>query len=349
MFTKYLLLAIIAFAHTLRAHEAHNNDPAEDMVSAANTFISSLSKPQKSETLFKLNDDHREGWYFIPDKFIKPSGKRKGLLIKNMNQQQRLLAHALLASAMSSDGYRQASTVMTLEAILHELENKNPIRDPELYYVSIFGKPGPKSNWGWRFEGHHLSININIANGKLFSVTPSFFGTNPARSKEGAFKGLEVLAEEQILARELAKSFDTNQSKIAILTGKKPADIITKQERIAERKTFTPAKGIRFNKLNKDQQQKLRTIIDSYIQKYRPEILNEINGRKKIIGNENLHFAWAGSLKLGEAHYYRIQSSDFLFEYDNTQGGANHVHAVWRDFDGDFGRDILKEHHKENH
>ena len=139
MFTKYLLLAIIAFAHTLRAHETHNNDPAEDMVSAANTFISSLSKPQKSEALFKLND-HREGWYFIPDKFIKPSGKRKGLLIKNMNQQQRLLAHALLASAMSSDGYRQATTVMTLEAILHELENKNPIRDPELYYVSIFGK-----------------------------------------------------------------------------------------------------------------------------------------------------------------------------------------------------------------
>lgn len=93
----------------------------------------------------------------------------------------------------------------------------------------------------------------------------------------------------------------------------------------------------------------MRTIIDSYILKYRPEILNEIDGRKKIIVNENLHFAWAGSLQRGEGHYYRIQSSDFLFEYDNTQGGANHVHAVWRDFDGDFGRDILKEHHNENH
>ena len=104
-----------------------------------------------------------------------------------------------------------------------------------------------------------------------------------------------------------------------------------------------------FNKLNKDQQQKLSTIIDSYILKYRPEILDEINGRKKIFGNTNLHFAWAGSLKDGKGHYYRIQGSDFLFEYDNTQNGANHVHAVWRDFDGDFGRDILKEHHKEKH
>ena len=349
MFKKYLLLIIIAFSHNVRAHETQNDDPAQDMVSAVNNFISSLSKEQQSEALFKPNDDHREGWYFIPDKFIKPSGKRKGLLIKKMNQQQRLLAHALLASAMSSDGYRQATTVMTLEAILHELENKNPIRDPELYYVSIFGKPGPKSNWGWRFEGHHLSININVANGKLFSVTPSFFGTNPARSKEGAFKGLEVLAEEQILARELAQSFDADQSKMAILPGKAPADIITKQERTAERKIFTPPKGIPFNKLNKDQQRKLNTIIDSYILKYRPEILDEINGRKKIFGNTNLHFAWAGSLKDGKGHYYRIQGSDFLFEYDNTQNGANHVHAVWRDFDGDFGRDILKEHHKEKH
>jgi|TARA_B100001250_G_scaffold393007_1_gene395341 hypothetical protein len=349
MFTKYLLLAIILFTHTLRAHEDHNNDPAQDMVSAANNFISSLSKAQKSEAIFKPNDDHREGWYFIPDKFIKPSGKRKGLLIKNMNQQQRLLAHALLASAMSSDGYRQAATVMTLEAILHELENKNPIRDPELYYVSIFGKPDLKSNWGWRFEGHHLSININVANGQLFSVTPSFFGTNPAQSKEGPFKGLEVLADEQILARKLAQSLDADQSKLAILPGKAPADIITKQERVAERKTFMPPKGIPFNKLNKDQQQELRTIIDSYIQKYRPGILNEINGRKKIIGNNDLYFAWAGSLKPEEGHYYRIQSNDFLFEYDNTQNGANHVHAVWRDFDGDFGRDILKEHHKEKH
>ena len=349
MFKKYLLLIIIAFSHNVRAHETQNNDPAQDMVSAANNFISSLNKEQQSEALFKPNDDHREGWYFIPDKFIKPSGKRKGLLIKKMNQQQRLLAHALLASAMSSDGYRQATTVMTLEAILHELENKNPIRDPELYYVSIFGKPGPKSNWGWRFEGHHLSININVANGKLFSVTPSFFGTNPARSKEGAFKGLEVLAEEQILARELAQSFDADQSKMAILPGKAPADIITKQERTADRKIFTPPKGIPFNKLNNDQQRKLNTIIDSYILKYRPEILDEINGRKKIFGNTNLHFAWAGSLKDGKGHYYRIQGSDFLFEYDNTQNGANHVHAVWRDFDGDFGRDILKEHHKEKH
>ncbi|MED6300002.1 MAG: DUF3500 domain-containing protein, partial [Verrucomicrobiota bacterium] len=158
-----------------------------------------------------------------------------------------------------------------------------------------------------------------------------------------------VLAEEQILARELAQSFDADQSKMAILPGKAPADIITKQERTADRKTITPPKGIPFNKLNKDQQRKLNTIIDSYILKYRPEILDEINGRKKIFGNTNLHFAWAGSLKDGKGHYYRIQGSDFLFEYDNTQNGANHVHAVWRDFDGDFGRDILKEHHKEKH
>lgn len=348
MLKNYLALILLTLINNVTAHDDIGDNPALDMASAAKNFIASLTDSQKSKALFKTNDDHREGWYFIPDKFIKPLGKRKGLLIKEMTQQQRLLAHALLASAMSSDGYRQATTVMTLEAILHEIEKKNPIRDPELYYVSIFGKPGPKSTWGWRFEGHHLSINVAIAKGKLYSVTPSFFGTNPARSEGGSFEGLEVLADEQDLARNLVKSLDESQRKLAILPGKAPADIITKQNRKADRETFLPAKGIPYEKLNASQQKELIKLLNMYMLKYRTEILIEIDRRKQNSKNK-LHFAWAGGFERGEGHYYRIQSSDFLFEYDNTQGGANHVHAVWRDFDGDFGRDLLKEHLKEKH
>ena len=351
MFKSFSLITLFALINVLKGHDSHHNNPAHDMVDAANNFISSLNKEEQSKAIFDLNDDHRDGWYFIPDKFIKPTGKRKGLLIKTMSPQQRLLAHALLASAMSSDGYRQATTVMTLEAILHELENKNPIRDPELYYLSIFGKPSLKGSWGWRFEGHHLSINVAIAEGKLYSLTPSFFGTNPAKSGDdaGSFKGLEVLKEEQEIAFELINSMSAEQKKLAILPGEAPADIITKQDRTANIKTFLPAKGIHYTKLNKDQQSKLNHLLNSYVSKYRHEILEEINGRKKIFSNPQVHFAWAGGTKRGVGHYYRIQGKDFLFEYDNTQGGANHVHAVWRDFDGDFGRDLLKAHHKKEH
>ena len=345
MFKSLLFITLFAISSFVHGHESKHDDPARDMVIAANNFIASLNEEEKNKAIFELKDDHREGWYFIPDKFIKPNGKRKGLLLKTMSPRQRLLSHALLASAMSSDGYRQATTIMTLEAILHEIENKNPIRDPELYYLSIFGKPGLKGSWGWRFEGHHLSINVAISEGKLYSVTPSFFGTNPAKTAENS----GVLKEEQDIAFELVNSLTDEQKKLAILPGKAPADIITKQERVADRNTFLPVKGIPFSELTKEQQSKLNHLINSYASKYRHEILEEIDGRKKIHSNPQVHFAWAGGTKKGTGHYYRIQGKDFLFEYDNTQGGANHVHAVWRDFDGDFGRDLLKEHYDKKH
>jgi hypothetical protein len=331
------------------AHKGHRDDPAEDMVASATRFLASLDEGQKAKAVFALDSDHREGWFFVPGKFIKPGGKRLGLSIKGMTQQQRLLAHGLLASAMSSDGYRQATTIMTLEAVLHEMENKNPIRDPEVYFVSIFGTPSAKGKWGWRFEGHHLSINVAVADGKMFSVTPSFLGTNPGIVKAGPMKGLEVLADEQNLARTLIKSLNEKQTKLAIIADKAPADVITKQERIADRKAFLPVKGIPYAELNVAQQKMLETLVATYAAKYRPVILDEIDSRKPIDGDLKLHFAWAGGTEPGEGHYYRIQSKQFLFEYDNTQNDVNHVHAVWRDFDGDFGRDLLKEHHEKAH
>lgn len=340
-----LFTALPVCAHPVAVHV----NSAEEMAKAANTFLASLNDEQRARTTFKPTDSHRENWFFIPDKFIKPAGKRLGLTIKEMTPQQRLLAHALLSTAMSNEGYGQATTIMTLEAILHELENKNPIRDPELYYVSIFGDPGPEKTWAWRFEGHHLSINISVVKGKMFSVTPSFFGTNPARITDGSFKGLEVLKVEQDLARVLVKSLNAEQLKLATLAAKAPADIITKQQPRVDRKKFLPVKGIAYGKLNEKQQGMLLTLLSHYAIKYRPEIVDEINSRKPIHGDKKLHFAWAGGHKQNEGHYYRIQSKDFLFEYDNTQNGPNHVHAVWRDFDGDFGRDLLKEHHKNEH
>ncbi|MCP4849519.1 MAG: DUF3500 domain-containing protein [Verrucomicrobiaceae bacterium] len=349
MIRQFIAFVSLITASPIIAHDADHENAAGEMAKAANLFLASLNDKQRSMATFKLTDQHREEWYFIPDKFIKPAGKRKGLVIKDMQQNQRLLAHALLATAMSNKGYGQATTTMTLESILHELENKNPIRDPELYYVSVFGTPGPEKTWAWRFEGHHLSINVAVAKGEAFSVTPSFFGTNPARSTSGPFKGLEVLEHEQELALALVKSLNAEQLKLATLAAKAPADIITKQQPRANRKTFLPVKGIPYQTLNTKQQGMLLSLLSHYASKYRPEIVDEINSRKPIDGNKKLHFAWAGGHERNTGHYYRIQSKDFLFEYDNTQNGANHVHAVWRDFDGDFGRDLLKEHHKGEH
>jgi hypothetical protein len=328
---------------------AHAHDPASEMLTAAQNFVSSLDSEAKAKALFPFDSERREAWNFLPDMFIKPDGKRYGLPIKEMTVQQRILAHALLSSSLSHKGYLQASTIRTLEAILFEMENGRDIRQPDLYYVCIFGQPKATGSWGWRYEGHHLSVNFTLVNGRVLSVTPSFFGTNPAEVKEGKFQGLKVLAEEEELARSLAKSLNNKQKQKGIIADKAPADVLTKWDQTVDRKTFFPPQGITWAELNARQQSLVREIIAAYTGKHRAEALGQIERKTPIIDEGSLHFAWAGSVEPGQGHYYRIQTKDWLFEYDCTQNDANHIHSVWRDFDGDFGRDILAEHYASSH
>lgn len=328
-----VLLKTVAFAH----------DPASEMAEAAKRFIASLDDKAKKAALFPWDSKERERWHFVPDFAIKPDGKRQGLVIKKMTAHQRILAHGLLSAALSHRGYLEATTIMTLEQLLFEIEGR-AIRDPELYYVCIFGEPAKAGTWGWRFEGHHLSLNFTFVNGRIFSVTPSFFGTNPAEVKEGPFKGLKVLAAEEDKARKLARSLSPPQRALGILSEEAPADILTKQDSVVNRKTFFPPKGLPITKMNPRQKGWLGELVEAYAAKHRPEVLAQITARNPLVDPEETYFVWAGSRSPGAGHYYRVQTPKFLFEYDSTQNDANHVHAVWRDFDGDFGRDLLGEH-----
>lgn len=344
-FRRVCLLALLlpvaapAFAH----------DPARDMALAGQRFLDALDAEQRKEVVFEASAEERQNWHFVPDKFIQPGNRRYGLPLAKMNPAQVARAHALLNTALSHRGFVTAMTITSLEQILHELENGNPIRDPELYYVTIFGTPGDEDAWGWRFEGHHLSINVTVVDGKLFSVTPSFFGSNPGIVKSGPQEGLWTLEDEEQLARQLVKSLNDEQRKTAILSEEAPADIITREERKAEQGKFTPAEGIAWDDLDDEQQQLALQIVKTYAEKYRPEIVDQIHARTKLFDLSKTYFAWAGGMEQGDGHYYRIQTPKFLFEYDNTQNDANHVHAVWRDFDGDFGADLLREHYEKHH
>ncbi len=237
-------------------------------------------------------------------------------------------------------------TIMALEAVLRDLENGNAARDPAMYHVAVYGTPSTDKTWGWSVEGHHLSVNITLVDGQQFSVTPSFFGSNPAIVRSGPFKGLETLAAEQQLARRLMSSLTAEQKKKTIIADEAPRDIITAAQRRVERNQFQPPQGIAFDQLTADQQQMLLNLVRQFASKYRTPILEQIQTRTPIDDGKGMHFAWAGSLELDQGHYYRIQTPLFLFEYDNTQNGANHVHAVWRQFDGDFGEDLLRRHYE---
>lgn len=327
----------------------HAHDPAEEMATAAQRLLDSLDESQRKLAHYEFSDKERQNWHFVPDKFIQPDAKRYGLPLEKMTPDQAALTHGLVGAALSHKGYLTAMTVISLERVLHELENDNPIRNPSLYYVTIFGTPGDAQAWAWRFEGHHLSINVSIVGGKLFCVTPSFFGANPAEIRSGPRQGLRTLCDEEDQGRALLLSLDETQRSAAMLTSEAPADIITKEQRRAERSLFSPPQGVSAGQLNERQRAALLKLMRTYAEKFRPELVEQIHERTKLFDLGEVYFAWAGGIERGQGHYYRVQTPKFLFEYDNTQNDANHVHAVWRDFDGDFGEDLLRKHYDEHH
>lgn len=340
-------LSLLTLCLTLSCLPARAHDAGQQMMDTANAFLAALTPEAKAKTVFPVESDERQDWYFVPR-------DRKGLTMKEMTPEQRLLAHALVSTGLSARGLVKATTIMSLEEVLYQIEgaadeSKREAtrikRDPEKYYVSIFGEPTMKGIWGWRLEGHHLSLNFTIKDGQLFRATPSFFGSNPGEVLQGPRAGVRVLGQEEDLGRALAKSLNEEQWKKALVEVTAPKEMLTANNR--EVTPLTPM-GISDADLTAEQKEMLGKVIREYLFRIRPEIAEE--AWKEIQASGPLYFAWAGSSReRGQPHYYRVQGSTFLLEYDNTQNNANHVHSVWRDFDSDFGRDLLGEHLKAAH
>ena len=315
------------------------------MSSAAHNFLASLSPEQRAQAVFPFEDDERFFWHYIPsDDIPKRYGRpRKGLAIREMTPPQKHLAHALLSAGLSQRGYAKAATIMSLEEVLRELEgDSGERRNPEKYFFSIFGEPAEQGTWGYRVEGHHVSVHFTVVDGKI-SGSPTFFGANPAEVRQGARKGLRVLGQEEDLARSLLASLDATQKAAAIVSRKAYADILT----AADRKAALNGQpgGLAAAKMNAKQRGLLQALLEEYAGNL-PDDIAQARVEKISKAGSNLFFAWAGVEERGGPHYYRVQGPTFLVEYDNTQNKANHIHSVWRDFDGDWGQDLLSEHYK---
>ena len=317
----------------------HAHIAGEEMAAAANKFLSALTPEQRSSATFELKSEERSNWQFVPK-------VRKGLTLQKMNAEQRTLAHSLLKSGLSAHGYQKATNIISLESVLKELEGPRGamVRDGELYYFTIFGKPEAAGTWGWRVEGHHFSANFTVVKGELFSGTPSFMGTNPAEIRKGPRAGLRILADDEDLGRALVKALSEEQRQTAIFDKTAPKDIIT-----SNRPKVMPLEtaGIVAKKLTKEQTVQLKDLVKAYVNRLRGELAEADLARIDKAGWDKVYFAWAGGIEKGEPHYYRVQGPTFLIEYDNTQNDANHIHAVWRDFDNDFGEDLLRKHYAE--
>ena len=280
--------------------------PQSAMLEAARTFLGILSPTEKSQAMFPFNSEERFRWFYTPV-------PRKGISLKEMTDAQKQAALNLLRVGLSERGYRKAETIRRLEDVLRELERgSGPTRDPELYFVTFFGQPSETETWGWRYEGHHCSQNWTIVNGKD-------------------------------LAWSLVKSLNPAQRAEGVLSATAPADILTNNQRLA---AIREDKGIPYVKLGKEQQGTLLALIEEYLSA-QPQVPAQARLEKiRNAGLEQIKFAWMGGLEDGEGHYYRAQGSSFLIEFDNTQDSANHIHSVWRDFNGDWGEDLLAEHYR---
>jgi Protein of unknown function (DUF3500) len=261
-----------------------------------------------------------------------------------MSEPQRKLAHELLKTGLSARGYDTYTKIMALENILRDTEQgKGPTRDPEGYRFSVFGTPAAKGAWGWRVEFHHISLHFSVVNGTAISSTPSFAGANPAEVKDGPQKGQRTLGTLEDTARALVTALDQGQRKTAIFDAVALNDIVTGNA--LDIKPLAP-EGLKVSAMNAAQREQLMKVLDAYTGLMTADLAADRMAKVKAAGIDNIAFAWAGSIERGQKHYYRVQGPTFLIEFDNSQNDGNHVHSIWRDFNGDFGRDLLREHLK---
>jgi hypothetical protein len=339
------VLAVGCAAAWLTSMSAADRSPAA-MASAADRLVGLLSPDQKALAMFPLNSAEHEHWGFVPTEIFA----RHGLTMAAMTDAERAAAHDLLKAGLSGKGYLTATSIMQLEDVLKAIENagggdaaqgRRMERNPAKYFVSIFGAPSANGSWGWRVEGHHVSLNFTIVDGSIVASTPQFFGSNPAEVRSGPQKGLRILADEEDTARALLMSLSPAQRAKAVLDIPAPGDIVTNNKVSID--PLSPA-GIAAGDLQASQRDLLMRVIDSYAGAMAADIRSDRMAKLQKAGTEKISFAWAGGPARGDKHYYRVQGPTFLVEFDNTQDDANHIHSVWRDFAGDFGRDVLREH-----
>lgn len=342
MSLRMLLIALGCAGAAGLLGAAAQDKTSDTMAAAANNLLAALGPDQRASAMIGFTAAERVDWHFIPK-------ERKGLSMLDMSPDQHHLLHALLSASLSRAGYGKTATVMSLESVLRKLEEAaganrfTSMRDPLRYHVTFFDEPSEDGDWGWSFEGHHVSLNFTVVAGEATASTPLFLGANPHRVPSGPREGLRALAREEDLGRTLLDSLNEDQRKLAVIGEEAPRDIFSSNQPRVERQV---PKGLPASALSEEQREMLDALIEEYASNVPPDLAEKRRAQVEAAGNA-IHFAWMGPGEPGAPHYYRVQAPDFVIEYDNVQNAANHSHTVWRDFDGDFGRDLLAEHHRE--
>ena len=323
--------------HTHENGHAHAQ-AAADMAAAAAAWLNSLSPEQRAKATYEYMDGERVFWYY-------PPLNRHGLALRDMDDEQRKRAYGIMESGLTPRAYKQAAQIIDHETILGKLEKERGVvsfvRDPELYYFTVFGEPGGEDPWAWRVEGHHVSLHYSVWGDNVISTTPFFFGANPAEAPQGPQQGLRILGDRQDLAMELVNGLTSEQRRRAVIYPEAPYDILTYN---SSRAVFPQEEGLPGSQMNGVQREMMMTIINEYVTTIREDVAQDKLNAIREQGLDDFYFAWGGGLENNTKHYYRIHGGAFVVEYDNRQNDANHIHSVLRDEENDFANDVLREH-----
>lgn len=334
-YIKLLLLFLLPFTLIAQNKEEKNNGSAIAM-----TFVNSLNQDQRTKAVFPFEEMNRYEWHYLPATDVP----RNGIAIKDLDNTQKKLFYALLQVHLSHEGYARTKNIMDFEYLLKEMQPDNIKRIPENYYVTIYGTPAKNNTWGWKFSGHHVALNFTVVNDAL-AFAPFFFGVYPAEVKEGTKKGTRIIKEEEDLGFELINSFAPKQKQKAIFSLTTFTDVVTTN---APKVVPLEPVGIIASEMTLKQKKILNKLLAAYLLSMPSKIAK--TRMKRIIKEDRnaIRFGWAGDTNYGKPHYYRVQGKTFLIEFDNTQSNSNHIHTVWRDFNGDFGKDLLQEHYHDS-
>ena len=330
---KTLFLLAAALVPTSRTSFADDGSerPGVGMAAAATRLAEVLPAELKQKMIYSYDDPERLNWHFIPR-------DRNGIVLWDLEGASRKAADELVKSGLSAAGYAKTLQVRSLEEVLYlfeegEEEYRRTRRHPHKYHITIFGTPGETGKWGWRFEGHHLSLNFMIQDGVVVSSTPEFFGANPGLIDGGPKRSLRVLGKREDLARDILKSCTEAQQKQMWIAKEAPDDIRGAGE---AQPVVTETIGLRYADMSPEQQKLLRELIAEYVTAMPVQVVRDRMKAIEKSGMDNVRIGWWGESERNQRHHYVVQGESFIIEYNNTQNEANHVHAMWRNIGGDF-------------
>lgn len=316
------------------------------MAGAAHAFLGALGVAGLQLAAVRFEDTRaRQDWHYVPR-------RRGGLSFRDMTATQQQLAYQLVAAGLSLPAFAAVTTIVGLEDVLDQIEGGRRARHRADYSITVFGLPGA-ARWGWRFEGHHVSLNVTLVDGAI-AATPSFLGSNPAEvlAASGAIV-VRPLAAEDDLARALVSNLSTAHIARATLSPEAPGDIRTRNAPTLDE---LPTGGVRLGDLRGSAATAAAALARHYLDRLPAQQADEW-WRRLQEGYGDIRFAVAGPAdawtpdRIGPRlpQYYRLVGPSLLVEYDNTQDGANHVHTVLRDPGRDFGGDPLRDHLAAHH